>query len=79
MRDTDHRSALQGILQTVPCAAVGMDEKIHVCLCVYVRVHASEPDDSTKVKAYPVHSRAQCVTSHFNYVYIYLNWDIIDT
>ena len=33
MRDTDHRSALQGILQTVPCAAVGMDEKIHVCLC----------------------------------------------
>jgi len=50
-----------------------------VCLCVYVRVHASEPDDSTKVKAYPVHSRAQCVTSHFNYVYIYLNWDIIDT
>ena len=55
-----------------------------VCVCVWVRAHARacmlwEPDDSTKVKAYPVHSRAQCVTSHFNCVYIYLNWDMIDT
>ena len=47
MRDTDHHSALQGILETVPCAAVGMDEKnpcvsVHVCADVCPCMHVSQ-------------------------------------